>query len=250
MSAPMTITAAMQALCFADACEAVPPTMERRCDCGKPCRRRDPLCRDCWEADCKARREAAIALKLPARHREARFESQALTKWCRDPRAIRLARAYADVVPECYTVTLWGETEAGKSTLAAAMAWRILMKRPVSFLWVDARDLALSRRESPFGGEPALLRRTKSVEFAVIDELGKETLAHGNNREDVVDVLAYRDRMQLRTILTTEWSADTNAKGLKLIDVYGPSVIRRLTEPWQKGPPTTGCAFVIEVKKV
>jgi hypothetical protein len=237
---------------------APPPTAQRYCAgaaCNAMVDRSAPsgLCNRCLVAEVEARREAVLTSILPEIHVDARFGSAALAGWCKDASAVRWARAFGEKAPRCPTVTLWGTTGSGKSTLAAAMLRALLAgpRRHCSARWYDARDLARARKQYRLGGgDPPELERAVDADILVIDELGKETLDRNSDPADVVMVLDERHRARDRlTIVTTEWAAADDATGAKLKDLYMPSLVRRLTEPWRAGPPPVGAALVIRVRR-
>jgi len=255
MSAPLTIAATLASAGLAKEAiaEAKPgdvALLARRCACGNPMDRRYPQCTTCWDAQAKADREAAAIRSLPEIHRGCRFGTKELAHWCGDKEAIKRAREFVVDFPPVPMVTIWGETRAGKSALASAVAIAVRVRHRRPFLFVDARDLGRARAECGFGHEPELLRKAKSIPVLVIDELGKESELVRANPEDVVCVITERLRRQLLTICTTEWSPLEHApNGKRLHDIYAPSVVQRLTERWSAGPPPKGCALVIEVQK-
>ncbi len=211
------------------------------------------LCPACLVAEVEAQREDTFARIVPEIHRGAKFGAD-LAAWCKDTTAARWAQAVGEKAPPCPTVTFWGTTGGGKSTLAAATLRALLAgaRRHASIAWFDARDLALARREHRLGkGEPPELEAAICADVAVIDELGKETLSKDGSPEDVVRVLDERHRRRAGrlTIVTTEWAARADAPGVKLADIYMPSLVRRLTEPWRAGPPAVGSAVVIHVRR-
>jgi hypothetical protein len=187
-------------------------------------------------------------------HRAARFESPEVGAWCKDPTALRWARAVGEKGPPCPTVTLRGTTGSSKSTLAAAILRALLAgpRRYATVAWADARDIAQARREHRLGrGKPPIMEAAIDADLFVLDELGKETLLRDADPADVVAVLDERHRRRggRLTIITSEWAARADASGAKLADLYMPSLVRRLTEPWRPGPPAVGAAIVIQVRR-
>lgn len=236
---------------------SAPPTLVRRCvGCGAEVARAAPLgmCSKCIVAEVQTRRDDVLARAVPEMHRGARFGSDGLTAWCKDPTAIRWALAVGEKAPACSTVTLWGTTGGGKSTLAAAILAALLSgpRRYSTVAWADAREIAQARREHKLGrGKPPMIEAAIDADLFVLDELGKETLLSGADPADVVSVLDERHRRRggRMTIITTEWSALADGHGEKLADLYMPSLVRRLTEPWRPGPPPVGSAIVVRVRR-
>lgn len=232
------------------------PTRRRKCfGCAAEVDRSAPLglCGKCLVGEVESRREEVLARVLPGIHLAAQFGTPNLAAWCQDATATRWAHAFGVKAPPCPTVTLWGTTGSGKSTLAAAMLRALLTgpRRHASAAWFDARDLARARKQHRLGqGEPPELKKAIEADILVLDEAGKETLARDGDAGDVVMVLDERHRLREHlTIVTTEWAANPTAAGAKLADIYMPSLVRRLTEPWRAGPPQVGSAIVIQVRR-
>ena len=230
----------------------------RRCDgpgCETVVHRTAPsgLCEKCLAVVVERQREEVFTRAGPEVHRAACFGPD-LTAWCKDPSALRWAAAVGERGPDCGIVTFWGTTGAGKSTLAAATLRALLAgpRKHATVLWTDARDLARARRQHKLGrGEPPEIVAAIDADLLVIDEIGKETGIRDANPEDVVMVLdeRYRVRRGRMTMITTEWAARPDVGGVKLADIYMPSLVRRLTEPYRAGPPPVGSAIVIQVRR-
>lgn len=239
-----------------DGPDGTPVVVVHRCPgCDAEVPRNAPmgLCAECLRIEVDSERDKRLARVLPELHRTACLDGD-LSAWCHDTAAIRWTRAIAERAPACATVTFWGTTGGGKSTLAAALMRALIsgQRRHASMAWFDARDLSMARRNHKLGqGDPPEIEKAIEADIAVIDELGKETTARGGDPADVVMVLDERHRRRAGrlTIVTTEWAARDDAKGEKLSGLYMPSLVRRLTEPWRPGPPPVGAAIVIHVRR-
>lgn len=174
---------------------------------------------------------AGALASIPERHRWATFDAPELAERVPLPLACKLAQKLA-AFEEVKMVLLEGATGAGKTTLATAM-FRTHLDRAVAegasdeardwgrrAFWVPARALAVARRQSPLGAEPALLVQARQASVLLVDDLGQEAPA---DKDDVVSVLTERQMEGRPTLIT--WGFDR--KDLK--ERYGPHMVRRLT---------------------
>jgi DNA replication protein DnaC len=144
------------------------------------------------------------------------------------------------------SVTLVGDTGAGKTTLAAAVlrgvltaarqalghpAWH-LRRWPIA--WIEAVKLAHVRSQSSFGDEPAEMREACTVPVLVLDDLGQEGEIRGG-REAMIEVIHRRHSASLPTIITTGLAKDGEICTRQGCQVeigrrYGVALQRRLFE--------------------
>ncbi len=227
------------------------------------------LCRVCLDAGAAQKRqdeaaaaEQALLAALPELHRRVTFGSPELATWCRDVDAVDRAQALVANLPsDVRTVLLTGPTNAGKSTLAAAMvrALRVGRRRGAAVQWVDVRALAGGRH---LGIDSApLLRRAIEAGIAVFDDLAKEEHALEYERQALIGALEFRHARlpdlvpdDAVTIITTE--REVQCDGARshdqadLVTCYPLSFVRRIAGAWTDGEVPRGSAVVIPVRRV
>jgi DNA replication protein DnaC len=186
---------------------------------------------------------AAEALAtIPERYRGARLDAPELRE--RVPLAVGIeqARAFADM-RQANVMLFLGATGRGKTTLATAVFWSHLERAMAPgatdadrswarrALWVSARKLAMARRESSLGSEPALVERARNASLLLLDDLGQEAPA---DQGDVVAVLSDRQAEGRPTLVTFGFRLNDAANDVRdpmcMRTRYGAHLERRLTE--------------------
>lgn len=213
----------------------------RRCpDCGaqhwmprSAASERCPGCLTVWRQQQDVLRRAEIVSAAVAsirdRYRWAHLDAPELVERLARPDVLAQARA-AVTAP---VVLLVGPTGAGKSSLGTAI-FRAHLDRATAqgaspearswgarALWVHAKPLSLARRESPLGGEPALLARAREASVLLLDDLGQES---PSDQGDLVAVLSERQEEGRPLIVTCGWGIEG------MVERYGPHLVRRLVE--------------------
>lgn len=174
----------------------------------------------------------AVLEQIPRRFRAHRLET--VNQFVKRPEAQGEARAaLADLLAgEALAVTLVGRSEAGKTSLAAALVALLVelaeegrpeaLRLLWSALWTD--ELALSRARASHklgGGEAPLVARALEASLLVLDELGGPTVS---GSDEALEVIWRRWQDERPTIITTGQTGD------KLIQRYGSGVFTRLTK--------------------
>lgn len=191
-------------------------------------RRRTALVGDTVEVS----RFRATIQRVPTRFREHRLAT--VGQHVKRPVAVEEAAAALEAMlrGEVLALTLAGRSEAGKTSLAAALwaeladragagdiAARRLLRAP---MWTDALALSRARSTTALGaGEARLVAHALSASLLVVDELGGETTA---GTDELIDVIWRRWQEQRPTIVTTGQPRE------KLRSRYGDGVVTRLTK--------------------
>lgn len=252
--------------------------VRRRCVGGTPAapcsvlvdrRAEEGLCGACRAARLAEQRRAEDAAleqelldALPELHHDAAFGAPSLASWCRDAEATAQALSVAETWPRpLRTVLFTGPTNAGKSTLAAAVvrALRRGRRRTASIAWLDARVLAGVNRRDEKGA--ALIERATSTRILVVDDLAKELHRLEFEVQQLVEVLEARHARlpelvppDAVTLITTEREVrpetGRDSDGKDLVSCYPLSFVRRIAGAWNgDGDAPRGSALVIPVRR-
>ncbi len=197
------------------------PTFEHECPtCGTPSARP----RQCLACDNtqRALREAkrATAASVPTRFACPRGLEDADLSARIDVAA--LARARAIDVIGLDRATLLGPAGAGKTSLAAAIAftWASAQARPAVF--VPAVDIGVARQQHGLGeGEPRIVHQAMSAPLLVLDDVGQEV---DFGIPVVAHVIQHRYDHAKTTIVTSGLTVE------QIVSRYGAGVARRLLE--------------------
>lgn len=209
---------------------------KRTCACGVTWWRARTSANEACDA-CTAKARAAARLQLHAAaivgmeadFREVTFAIPHLRRLVGDD-VLEDARHVA-TFEQTPLVLILGATGAGKTTLAAAI-YRHQVDRLLAptatvtdeswvgrMVWAHAKPLSLARKESRLGAPPKLLDRAAEATVLLLDDLGQDA---PEDKDDVVNLLAYREANRLPTIITCGFELES-LKGR-----YGPHLTRRL----------------------
>ncbi|HMJ56444.1 MAG TPA: hypothetical protein VK540_30465 [Polyangiaceae bacterium] len=195
---------------------------ENRCVCGP-----------CYQAQQLERQASVLTTareSIPAKFRWARLHSPDFAK--RVAGSDKVIEAARDaLVGKTPVVTIVGASGSGKTSLACAMLADVIeagafptcdaktLQRARYGLFVDAQQLALSRKEHRLGlGAPDNVLRARRASVLVIDELGRED----KTTLDVAKIVHEREAACKLTIVTT-WLDEAG-----VLSAYDGGLARRL----------------------
>jgi DNA replication protein DnaC len=173
---------------------------------------------------------------IPKHFREHRFSTVA--PYLKRPAAIEEADAALEgiLAGQVLAVTLVGQSETGKTSLAAAMLAALVEEAVLTgargarrlvrgSLWTDALALSRARASAKLGdGEAPLVARAIGAELLIVDELGSETVA---GSDELIDVIFRRWQDERPTIVTTGQPRD------RIVQRYGNGIHTRLMKQAQ-----------------
>lgn len=179
----------------------------------------------------RARRHAAAVERMPPKFQGVTFATSWLVRLVGQAR-IDTGRAVSTFDGSSLVLIL-GSTGLGKTSLASAI-YRAQVDRLLApgatvtdeawvgrMVWTHAKPLSLARKESRLGATPRQLEQAADASVLLLDDLGQESLA---DKDDLVDLLTFREANLLPTILTFGFTLD------HLEERYGAHLARRLIE--------------------
>jgi DNA replication protein DnaC len=181
------------------------------------------MCAACTEAKRLPRLLAGIRESVPKRFRWA-FDATPETLRGRVRASDEfIARGLAN--PPNADVVFFGDTAAGKTSLAVAMLDAWVRHDPAErkgARFVESYWLAGARARHPLGqGEAPAVLDAMCAPLLVLDDVGSEA---DDRRNVIADVIFHRHNEELPTWITTGFSAE------QLMARYGSQVLRRILE--------------------
>jgi len=168
-------------------------------------------------------------MRIPRRFWDASFNQ--ISEEIR-PKVEKYLRQLDDHLDEGEGLLLWGDNGVGKTSIAVLIALEV-RRRGASVFFITAEGLRQAVLEKElYDDEQLVIERARSVDFLVLDDLGKEHPGETGFSERLLENL-FRERSAMRraTVITTNLPmGSTDGNERTLMNAYIPSMVEVMKE--------------------